>query len=46
LVKLGKELHGPADDMEISRAQILFFENLKNDGEVAKAIQKFKAGEQ
>jgi flagellar basal body-associated protein FliL len=38
LVKLGNELHGPEDDMQISNKQILFWENLKNDGKVAQAI--------
>lgn len=43
LVKLGNELHGPVDEMHISRSQILFYEDLKNDGSVVKAIQAYKA---
>ncbi len=43
LVKLGNELHGPVDEMHISRTQILFFEDLKNDGQVVKAIESYKA---
>ena len=43
LAKLGGELHGPEDQMYVSRQQVLFWENLKNDGKVAKAIQDFKA---
>lgn len=43
LAKLGGELHGPEDVMYISRQQVLFWENLKNDGKVAKAIQDYKA---
>ncbi len=43
LAKLGGELHGPEDTMYISRAQVLFWENLKNDGKVAKAISDYKA---
>ena len=39
LAKLGSELHGPEDTMFISRDQVLFWENLKNDGKVAKAIK-------
>lgn len=31
LVKLGCELHRPTDEMIINRAQVLFWENLKND---------------
>lgn len=38
LVKLGNELHGPIDQMHISRQQILFYEDLKEDGQVVKAI--------
>lgn len=44
LAKLGGELHGPEDVMYISRQQVLFWENLKGDGKVAKAIADYKAG--
>jgi hypothetical protein len=43
LVKLGCELHGPADQMVINREQVSFWENLKSDGKVAKAIDQFKS---
>jgi hypothetical protein len=39
LAKLGSELHGPEDQMEVNRDQVLFWENLKNDGKVVQAIQ-------
>lgn len=39
LVKLGNELHGPEDSMQINRTQVLFWENIKNDGKVAQAIK-------
>ena len=42
LVKLGNELHGPDDQMNINRDQILFFENLKADSRVAKAIAEYQ----
>lgn len=42
LVKLGCELHGPDDNMLINREQIIFWENLKNDGQVAKAVDEYK----
>ncbi len=42
LVKLGSELHGPEDEMFVPRDKVLFWENLKNDGKVAKAIVEFK----
>jgi hypothetical protein len=41
LVKLGCELHGPTDRMVINRDQITFWENLKTDGQVAKAITQW-----
>jgi hypothetical protein len=43
LVKLGNELHGPVDQMHINRSQILFYEDLKSDGQVVKAILQDKA---
>jgi hypothetical protein len=43
LVKLGNELHGPVDEMHISKSQILFYEDLKSDGQVVKAIEAYKA---
>lgn len=43
LVKLGCELHGPADQMIINRDQISFWENLKSDGKVAKAIDQWRS---
>ncbi len=41
LAKLGCELHGPEDNMVINREQMTFWENLKDDGQVAKAIAEF-----
>lgn len=38
LIKLGNEIHGPVDEMIISKDKILFFENLKNDSRVSKLI--------
>lgn len=43
LVKLGCELHGPQDQMVINRDQVSFWENLKSDGKVAKAIEQWKS---
>src|SRR6266566_2720850 len=43
LAKLGGELHGPEDVMYISRSQVLFWENLKDDGKVTKAIKDYKS---
>lgn len=42
LIKLGNEVHGPEDEMIISRDQVLFYENLKNDGKVTQIIAQYK----
>jgi hypothetical protein len=42
LIRLGKEIHGPDNEMLISREQVLFFENISNDGTVGKAIKSDK----
>lgn len=41
LVKLGCELHGPQDQMVINREQVIFWENLKQGGQVAKAVEEY-----
>jgi hypothetical protein len=43
LVKLGNELHGPVDEMHVQQTQILFYEDLKSEGSVVKAIDAYKA---
>jgi hypothetical protein len=43
LAKLGNELHGPQDYMFVARDKVLYWENLKNDGQVVTAITNFKA---
>lgn len=40
LAKLGNELHGPEDQMFISTDKVVFWENLKEDGQVSKAIKQ------
>lgn len=45
LIKLGDELHGPGDKMEINRDHILFVEDLKENSQVVQAIRNFKAGQ-
>lgn len=42
LAKLGSELHGPDDAMFIEKDQVLFWENLKDDSQVVKAISQQK----
>lgn len=42
LVKLGNELHAPEDAMYVRPNQINFWENLKDDSQVANAIRNFQ----
>jgi len=42
LVKLGCELHEPYDQMVINRDQVTFWENLQDNGQVAKAVSAFE----
>ncbi len=43
LVKLGcQQIHDPTDQMLINRSQVTFWENLSDDGQVAKSIAEFK----
>jgi hypothetical protein len=42
LVKLGCELHEPYDQMIINSDQVTFWENLQDNGQVAKAVSTFK----
>lgn len=42
LVKLGSELHGPLDEMKINRSQVLFFEDMKEESQVVKAIRSYQ----
>lgn len=44
LAKLGSELHGPEDNMFIANDQVLFWENLKDDGKVVQAIKSYQGG--
>jgi len=42
LIKLGSELHAPEDKLVINRSSVLFWENLKENGKVVRAITNFK----
>ncbi len=46
LVKLGSEVHGPADFMDVNPAHILFTEDLTGDSKVAKAIADYVSKQQ
>lgn len=41
LVKLGNELHGPTDQMYIPQSNLLFWETMKDDSQVVKAITDY-----
>ena len=41
LIKLGNELHGPQDGLEINWQQVLFIETLRSDSRVVGAIEKY-----
>ncbi len=40
LVQLGQEIHGPEKQMQIAASQIVFWEDLKDDGKVVQAIKQ------
>lgn len=42
LVKLGCELHEPYDQMVVNSDQVTFWENLQDNGQVAKAVSTFQ----
>ncbi len=43
LIKLGNELHGPVDEMDLNRDHVLLIENLKDDSRVVTAINDYVA---
>jgi hypothetical protein len=43
LVKLGTELHGPADEMYFPRTEVLYWQNLRTDSRVIRAIDEYKS---
>ncbi len=42
LIKLGEEIHGPADRMIINRDHVLFMEPLRSDSRVVSAIETYQ----
>lgn len=43
LVKLGQEIHAPEDVMHIKVDNIIFWETLKDEGDIVSAILKYKS---
>ena len=42
LIKLGNELHGPEDGLEINWDHVLFIESLRSDSRVVSAIENYR----
>jgi hypothetical protein len=45
LIKRGSEAQGPREPMIVARGQVLFIENLRDDGDIVTLIKKFKSGQ-
>jgi hypothetical protein len=45
IIKRGEEIPGPREPMLISKQQVLFIENLRDDGQIVTTIKKFKSGQ-
>jgi len=45
IIKRGSEPQGPKEPMIIPKAQILFIENLRDDGDIVTLIKAFKSGQ-
>lgn len=45
IIKRGSEPQGPKEPMIVPKDQVLFIENLRDDGEIVTAIRKFKSGQ-
>ena len=41
LIKLGNEIHAPEDSMIIKSDQVVFFENIKDSGQVATLMKQY-----
>jgi len=44
LIKRGSEPQAPREPMLVPKQQVLFIENLRDDGEIVAAIRRFKSG--
>ena len=45
LIKRGSEPQGPKEPMLISRQQVLFIENMRDDSDIVALIKRFKSGQ-
>lgn len=42
LAKLGCEIHAPYDELVINRASVAYWQNLRDGGKIAKAIEQYR----
>ena len=42
LIRAGREVHGPTNQIEISRPQVLFMQTLKDDSKILSAILQYQ----
>jgi len=42
LIKLGNEMHGPKDEIQLNKDHILYIESLKSDSKIVEAIKKYQ----
>lgn len=42
VIKLGSEIHGPRDVMMIPKSSVLFFEDLRADAPIVRAIEEYQ----
>jgi len=42
LIKLGNEMHGPKDEIQLNKDHILYIESLKTDSKIVEAIKKYQ----
>jgi len=42
LIKLGNEMHGPKDEIQLNKDHILYVESLKTDSKIVEAIKKYQ----
>lgn len=44
LIKLGNELHGPVDELQLNPNHTIFVEDLRKDGKITLAIDNYRKG--
>lgn len=44
LIKMGEELHGPADEMRLTWEQVLYVEDLRDNSQLVESIKRYQDG--